>query len=106
MTVMNSAARSHRSNRIRLTMRDRVFKTAVYIIITLFAVACFYPVLAVILYSIMPYTDYIKNPINIIPRALDLSAYQHLLGVKLVHSGFRNSVIVTVVGTLINITLM
>ncbi len=106
MTAMNTAARPRRNNRIRLTLRDRVFKTVVYFVITLFAMACFYPVLAVILYSIMPYTDYIKNPINIFPHAVDLSAYQHLLGVKLVHSGFRNSIIITVAGTLINITLM
>ena len=106
MTVANAPTNARRNNKIRMTPHDRAFKAIVCVVITLFAALCFYPVLAVIMYSIMPYTEYIKNPVNIIPHGIDLSAYQHLLGVKLVHSGIRNSLIITVVGTLINITLM
>lgn len=52
------------------------------------------------------YVDYLKDPLNIIPKTLDWSAYKQLLKLDLLYSGFRNSIFITLVGTVINIILM
>lgn len=93
-------------NKVRLSSTDRIYKCIVYCFVTLFGLACFYPILSVVMYSVIPYTDYLQNPLNIIPRELDLSAYKHLLTFSLVYTGFKNSLFITLVGTAINISLM
>lgn len=105
MTAANTA-KKRVNNKVRLSLGDRIYKFIVYLILTLFGIACFYPILSVVMYSVIPYVDYLKEPLNIIPKSLDWSAYDQLLKFDLLYSGFKNSIFITLVGTVINIILM
>ena len=92
--------------KIKMTKLDIAYKAFVYIFCTLFAVICFYPLLCVLAYSVTPYMEYLEHPLRLIPSHFDFSAYEKLLGFDLVYSGYRNTIFITVVGVLLNITLM
>ena len=92
--------------KIKMTKLDIAYKAFVYIFCTLFAVICFYPMLCVLAYSVTPYMEYLEHPLRLIPSHFDFSAYERLLGFDLVYSGYRNTIFITVVGVLLNITLM
>ena len=76
------------------------------IVITIFALACFYPFLYVVGVSFMPYSEYMANPLRVIPSRIDFSAYKQILDYAIFRSGFMVSTIVTVVGTVISIFLL
>lgn len=85
---------------------DFIYQCFIYIVLTLFAIICFYPLLYVLVYSITPYTEYLMNPLKLIPNHLDFSAYAKLLKFPLIYSGYRVTLIITIVGTVLNILLM
>lgn len=78
----------------------------VYTFVTLFALVCIFPFLYVISYSVMPYSEYLKNPVNMIPSRLDFSAYREILKFPLLYSGYRNTLFITIVGTVLNLSLL
>jgi|HigsolmetaGSP12D_1036236.scaffolds.fasta_scaffold00170_1 putative aldouronate transport system permease protein len=77
-----------------------------YTAITVFAALCLIPLLYVISYSVMNYSDYLANPFRLIPPRLDFSAYRQLYHFDLFYSGYRTTLIITVVGTLLTIFLL
>ncbi|MBE5041144.1 carbohydrate ABC transporter permease [Oscillospiraceae bacterium DSM 107454] len=78
----------------------------VYTFVILFAFACIFPFLYVISYSVMPYSEYLENPVKMIPSKLDFGAYKEILKFPLLYSGYRNTLFITIVGTLLNLTLL
>lgn len=88
------------------SVQDKIYKIFVYAITTLFALACLYPFLYVLMMSVTPYQEYLDNPLRLIPSHLDFSAYRTLLNFPLIYSGYRVTIFITVVGTLMNIILM
>ena len=96
-----SILKFHKKSRL-----DRVYQIFIYVILTLFALACLYPLLYVFIYSVTPYAEYIENPMKMIPNSLDFTAYSKLLSFPLIYSGYRVTLIITFVGTLLNITLL
>jgi len=54
----------------------------------------------------MSYTEYLENPMRIIPRSIDFQAYRQILGYDLIRSGYMVTVTITVVGTLLSIFLL
>ena len=106
METTKNPAKKHVRTKVRLSLGDRIYKAIVFTVVTLFGLACFYPILSVVMYSVIPYVDYIRAPLNIIPKSLDWSAYEQLLKFDLLYSGYKNSIFITLVGTIINISLM
>lgn len=107
------AERTNRKNRVQIgarfrnmTVTDFIYQFFVYLIVTTFALLCLYPLLYVLMVSVTPYLEYLENPLKMIPSRIDLSAYQRLLRLPLIYSGYRVTIIITIVGTLINITLL
>lgn len=89
-----------------MTPVDILYQIFVYVMVTAFAVICFYPLLYVFAISVTPYTEYLENPLRLIPSTLDLSAYVKLLHLPLIYSGYRVTIFNTVTGTLLNIILL
>lgn len=89
----------------RKSMTDCIFNTIAYVVVGLFAFACIIPFIYVIMYSVTPYTDYIQNPMNIIPRDITWDSYKSLLGFNLIYSGYKNTLIIVVCGTLLHLIL-
>lgn len=85
---------------------DMLYQIFISVLLTLFAIICFYPILYVAVYSITPYEDYLANPLRLIPQSIDLSAYAKLLNFPLIFSGYGVTIFITVTGTLLNIALL
>jgi putative aldouronate transport system permease protein len=91
---------------VRKSANDLVVSATSYVVMTLFALACLFPFLYVLSYSFTPYEDYLRNPANLIPRRVTLDAYLRILAFPLVWSGYRMTVFVTAVGTVLNVFLL
>ncbi len=89
-----------------MSAADMIYQAFIYTIVTTFALLCLYPIVYVIAISITPYADYLDNPLRLIPKTIDLSAYNKLLHLPLIYSGYRVTIIITVTGTVLNILLM
>lgn len=85
---------------------DMLYQISISVLLTLFAIICFYPILYVAVYSITPYEDYLANPLRLIPQSIDLSSYVKLLNFPLIFSGYGVTIFITVTGTLLNIALL
>ncbi|MFV0342669.1 MAG: carbohydrate ABC transporter permease [Anaerocolumna sp.] len=85
---------------------DMIYQIFIHIFLTLFAFLCLYPILYVAIYSITPYSEYLANPLKLIPNEIDFSAYKKLLNFPLIFSGYKITIIITVVGTILNIVLL
>ena len=75
-------------------------------LVTLFAICCLLLLYTCFLYHFMPYSEYIDNPIRIIPARFDFKAYELMLGFKLIRSGYLVTLFVTIVGTLLSVFLL
>ena len=102
---MSNAANTGTS-KIRQTPGEIVFDIANYAIVTLFAAICLFPFIYVLGFSFTPYRDYLANPLRLIPENPSIQAYTQMLGLPLLRTGYRNTIIITVVGTAINLFLL
>ena len=73
-----------------------------YVIIALVALACVLPFIYVVAGSFATERELTERPFFLIPQDVSLNAYQYILKQGDVFRGLKNSVIVTVIGTLIN----
>lgn len=88
------------------SLSDRAFDSVNYIFVTLFAIACLFPLIYVASYSVMPYSEYLKNPLKLIPSSFDFGAYKQIIKMPSIWSGYRVTITITVLGVLLNIFLM
>lgn len=92
-----------KKNKIR---EDKGTTVVSVIVVTLFALCCVAPFIYVFLVSFMPYSEYIEDPMKVIPSRFDLSAYRQMFELDLLWSGYRNTILVTVFGTALNVFLL
>lgn len=90
----------------RSSLSDMIFSFVAYTVVMLFAALCIMPLLYVLGYSLMPYDQYLANPINFIPKALDFSAYKSIFTYPTLYSGYKNTLFITGVGTFLNVSLL
>lgn len=88
------------------SLGDKIFDSVNYAIVTLFALACLFPFFYVAAFSVTPYSEYLENPLRLIPSRIELSAYKQILQMPLMWTGYRNTLIITIVGVALNITLL
>lgn len=74
--------------------------------VTIFAICSILPFIYVFFVSFMPYSEYLENPLKMIPSQFVLSAYKEMLGYKLIKSGYRVTLFITIVGTLLSLFLL
>jgi putative aldouronate transport system permease protein len=85
---------------------DKCFDLLNYIIVTLFALACLFPFFYVASFSVTPYSEYLQNPLKLIPNEIELGAYKQILQMPLMWTGYKNTIIITVAGVALNIFLL
>jgi putative aldouronate transport system permease protein len=84
---------------------DRVFTVFVYAFLIVFTLLILFPLFYVVSTSFAPERDYFTRGFFLIPSSWTLQAYQYLLYNPSFVSAFKNSVIITVFGTIISMTL-
>jgi putative aldouronate transport system permease protein len=94
------------TSKIMQTPAETMFDIADYVVVSIFALACIFPFVYVLAFSFTPYADYLANPLRFIPEHPSLQAYTQLLGMKLLQTGYLNTIIITICGTTINLFLL
>lgn len=89
-----------------MVVRDRGFQTAINIIFIILCLACLLPFVLLIISSITEEGSLIRNGYSFTPAKISFDAYRYLLvdSTSIVR-GYLISVVVTVVGTIANLTL-
>lgn len=73
---------------------------AIFAALTLFGLIILYPFYNTMLISVVSQSEYMSRPFMLWPKEFTLSSYKFVFSSPLIVSGFRTSLIVTVVGTI------
>ena len=90
------------NNKIKAPFSDRVFKTVIYVLVVFFTVVILFPLLNIIATSFSSYSAVISGRVWIWPADLQLETYKAVFQSKSIFLGYRNTLIYTVLGTVIN----
>lgn len=82
---------------------DKVFDIFIYVFMTIVAIVTLYPFLNVLAISFNDSVDTVRGGLTIYPREFTLKNYETIFGFEGLLVGFKNSVIRTVLGTLIGV---
>ncbi|MFD0678333.1 MULTISPECIES: carbohydrate ABC transporter permease [unclassified Paenibacillus] len=85
---------------------DKSFDWLNYFTISIFALVCLFPFFYVASFSVTPYSEYLANPLKLIPSQLEFGAYKQIFQMKVMWTGYRNTILITVIGVALNISLL
>ena len=94
-----------RNNKIRLRADDRAMAIICYVVVGLFSLLCFLPFWYVIVYSLEPYSLYLRQPELPWPAEISLTSYRLVLKYGLIWSGYVNTAFLVFVGTPLTMAL-
>ncbi len=81
------------------------FEVINYSFMILVSIIMLYPFVNVFAVSLSSFSEYIKNPLMIIPKKIDLIAYKQILEHPTLWSSYKNTIIVSVIGTILALIL-
>ncbi len=99
--VMHAA----KSRKIRRTTEDKVFSLCVYALGTVFMLLAAYPILYVLAASFSDPEMIVSGQVFLLPKGLQLRAYEAVFKSEDVLIGYRNTVLYSITGTVINVVL-
>lgn len=105
MSVRSIPKLSRRSS-MRRGADDYAVSGISYLVAGVFALICFVPFLLVIIYSFTPYELYLQNHFDLFPERWTLDAYRMVWRYQYIWSGYRNTLFVAGMGTLISMILL
>ncbi len=85
---------------------DKLFTIFNYTVVSLFSLACLFPFFYVAAYSVTPYSEYLQNPLRLIPSHIELAAYKQIIKMPVIWSGYRVTLLITILGVVLNIFLL
>ncbi|MBR6165966.1 MAG: carbohydrate ABC transporter permease [Clostridia bacterium] len=85
------------------TLGSRVFDVLNYLLVTVIAVTTLFPFVYIIGASFATEYEITTRPLFIIPQDVTVNAYEFIFSSNKILQGFRNSIFITVCGTLINL---
>ncbi|MBR2883342.1 MAG: carbohydrate ABC transporter permease [Clostridia bacterium] len=89
--------------KIKVGIGDRIYSGIIYIILFLFGVAALYPFLHVIAVSLSS-SGYVSGGlVSIFPKGFNLEAYMGVLTNKMIYTGYKNTIYVTVMTTVLGV---
>lgn len=103
MTVGDRASRRRRGP--RPTRGYRVFQAVNAVVLTGVVVLTLYPFVNIVARSLSDEAYIISGRVNLVPRGFDLTAYELVMSDSLFWTNYRNTVVYTVLATLVSITL-
>jgi len=87
-----------------VTKTDRIVDGALYVFLGLFALSTLFPLYFVVVMSITPYTEVLRNGGFVVwPSSVTLEAYKQILASARIPDALRITLIVTIVATAINL---
>ncbi|MBQ7866553.1 MAG: carbohydrate ABC transporter permease [Clostridia bacterium] len=95
----------NKKNVIRRSREDVVVDTVVHVLIVLMLLLTLYPILNVFSKAFSSQTAIISNAVTIYPIGFQTSTMEYVLSSNLFSTAFKNSVTVTVLGTLLSVAV-
>lgn len=89
----------------RETRGDKIFSVGVYILLALVCLIVIYPLYYMFIVSISNGYAVIRGEVTLLPKGVNLGAYQYMLSDRYVPRSYLNTLIYTVFGTLINVVM-
>jgi putative aldouronate transport system permease protein len=93
------------NNKIKESFTDRFFLTCVYIFLTLILIVVLYPLIYIVSASISSPAAVTSGKVWLWPVDLSFKGYEIIFGNSQIVTGYMNSLIYTIFGTLISVTL-
>lgn len=94
---------SKNNNRIKSNFGEKIYSGVIYSILTLFAIAALYPFWNVVVVSLSGSEYVSKGAVTLIPRGFNIEAYKSVLQSKSIFTGYKNTLIVTVLTTVFGV---
>lgn len=91
--------------KIKQNREDRVFSLATYVLATLALLATLYPLLYVVSASISSPLQVVSGKMWLLPKDITFTAYKKVVQNSSLWLGYYNTILYTVVGTLINLAM-
>lgn len=98
---MNNAIK----NQIKLTRSDRIFNAFIYILMVIVLIMCAYPLYFVIIASFSDPTQVNAGNVILLPKDVMVDGYISIFNDTKIWTGYKNTILYTVVGTCINVCL-
>ena len=93
------------ASKVKQTRADKTFDILNYIILTFCFLIVAYPLYFIVIASISDPVDVYAGKVFLLPSRASLDGYRRILEYKSFFTGYRNTAIYTVVGTLVNVAL-
>lgn len=94
-----------KDNRIKRSPADRVAQVVIYLFVTGFSIATVLPFLYVVAGSFATEAELTQRSFFIVPHEVSFNAYSYIMESGEIFKGLKNSIFLTVVGTLINMIM-
>ncbi|MBR5109418.1 MAG: carbohydrate ABC transporter permease [Clostridia bacterium] len=94
-----------KANRIGKTRADWIFDILNYVFLTLCLLIVAYPLYFIVIASISDPVDVYAGKVFLFPHKVTMEGYARILDYKSFFTGYRNTLVYTFVGTLINVTV-
>lgn len=92
-------------NKVKKTTSEKVFSFCAYLIVTLFTVIALYPFINTIATSFSSARAISAKEVNLLPVEFNVEAYKQLLKDGQIFSSMKNTVLITIVGTTLNMIM-
>ncbi|MBD2844032.1 carbohydrate ABC transporter permease [Paenibacillus sp. IB182496] len=87
------------------TTGNRIFQYSNAVLFVIISIVMLYPFWYVVMFSLSDPSNVSVNNLYLLPNGFTLASYQNVLKSPLIFSGFANTLIITIVGTFINLGL-
>lgn len=85
--------------------KDKIFNVIVYVLLIIFSIVMLIPLIYIISNSISDYNEVYQGNVNILPKKISFEAYSYVLSNKYILRGYLNTIMYTIIGTIISLTL-
>ncbi len=83
--------------------QDKVFNTIVNVILVIFTLVMLYPLIYIVSNSISIASEVYKGSVWLLPKKISFDAYQHVFNNKYILTGYKNTIVYTLIGTIISL---
>jgi len=92
-------------NKIKNSKEDMIFNIVSYTILGIFALIILYPLYFVLIASISEPYDVLNGNVYLLPKGITFKGYERILNEKSIWTGYLNTILYTLVGTTLNVSL-
>lgn len=89
----------------KLSTGDRIFMIVVTLILVLVCLCVIYPIYYMLIVSVSDGYAVTRGEVNLLPKGINFAAYKAILSNKYVPNSYKNTIVYTVSGTLVNLVM-